>query len=133
AADAGRYWLARSAAALGDTATANGHFRTLIGLGPENYYALRAAARLGVSPWTAAAQLPTVSAQRDPALDRAALLEQLGLDGEARQELDGVAARATTATQMLTAAAGFLELGHPSRATRIAQQALRAGAPRDPT
>src|SRR5690606_10249017 len=34
---------------------------------------------------------------------------------------------------MLTAAAGFLELGHPSRATRIAQQALRAGAPRDPT
>lgn len=133
AADAGRYWLARSAAALGDTATANGHFRTLIGLGPENYYALRAAARLGVSPWTAAAQLPTVSAPRDPALDRAALLEQLGLDGEARQELDGVAARATTADQMLTAAAGFLELGHPSRATRIAQQALRAGAPRDPT
>jgi soluble lytic murein transglycosylase len=59
------------------------------------------------------------------------LLEELGLDTESRFELDAFAAEATTPDQMIAAGRGFLVMGHASRATRLGQRAIAAGASRD--
>jgi soluble lytic murein transglycosylase len=131
AADAARYWLARTYDGLRNPDMSTAHYRALITRGPENYYAIRAASRLGITPWTAPA--PGVdSAVPFPApLRRAMLLEELDLDTEARYELDAFAAEATTVDDMIAAGRGFLAMGHASRATRMGQRAIAAGAPRN--
>lgn len=131
AADAARYWLARCHDALGNLDMSSAHYRALIARGPENYYALRAAARLGITPWTAPAPAVDSAIPFPAALRRAVLLEELALDTEARYELDAFAAEATTVDQIIAAGRGFLAMGHASRATRMGQRALAAGAARD--
>lgn len=133
AADAARYWLARSADGMRDTEVSAAHYRELITRGPETYYAQLAARRLEVTPWPrpVAAQLPV----GEPAapLRRAELLSELGLDTEARFELDGFMAAADTPAAMIAAGEGLLTTGHPSLASRMGQRAIAAGAPRDGT
>jgi soluble lytic murein transglycosylase len=131
AADAARYWLARSYDAQRDPEMSTAHYRVLIARGPENYYALRAATRLGVRPWTAPRATPDSAIPFPAPLRRAHLLEELDLETEARHELDAFAAAATTPEEMIAAGRGFLAMGHASRATRMGQRALAAGAPRD--
>lgn len=130
AADAGRYWLARSIAAQGDRELANARFRVLLERGPENYYAIRAAVRLGVSPWRFDRPPVPPTDSIPPPVARARHLAAVGLLTEARHELDRYAADATTANAMLAAGWQLLAAGHPSRATRLAQRAVQAGAPR---
>ena len=131
AADAARYWLARCFDALRNRDMATAHYRALIARGPENYYAIRAASRLGVTPWAAPAPAIDSAVPFPASLRRAMLLEELDLDTEARYELDALAAEATTAEEMIAAGRGFLAMGHASRATRMGQRAITAGAPRD--
>lgn len=130
AADAGRYWGARALEAAGDRELATARYRTLLERGPENYYAQRAAARLGVTPWRfGASRVDT--AGTPVALQRVRLLEELGLDTEARFELDAFGSEATTPTELLEAAAALLAAEHPARGSRLALRAIAAGAPRD--
>ncbi len=129
-ADAGRYWLGRTYLALDQREMATDNFRQLLARGPENYYAVLAAARLDTMPWT----LPSGDLPRPdplpPALARAAVLDAIGLDAEAEFERDGLAASARTADEMLAAGEAFLFAGFPSRARSMATRALGAGAPR---
>ena len=63
---------------------------------PTSYYSAASARRLGQSPWTPPARpdsFPTV-ASVDSAFARAALLERLGMDAEARFEYDAAEAAA---------------------------------------
>jgi soluble lytic murein transglycosylase len=131
AADAARYWLARTYDGLSDREMSSAHYRALLALGPENYYAIKAANRLAVSPWSAPPAAADSVATLPTALQRAALLEELDLQAEARYELDHFAAEAVSVDEMLAAGRAFLQMGHASRATRMGQRALTAGAPRD--
>lgn len=131
AADAARYWLGRTYERLRDPEMFSAHYRALIARGPENYYAIRAAQRLGVSPWIAPPPAVDSAIPFPAALRRAMLLEELDLDTEARFELDAFAAEATTPDQMIAAGRGFLAMGHASRATRMGQRAIAASAARD--
>lgn len=132
-ADAARYWLGRSRLAAGDTASAQRHFRALLERGPENYYALLSAGRLGTFPW----QLPQESGEAavgtPPPLARAALLAELGLDTEAGFEIESFASSPTTPDEMKAAGKALLAAGHPARATRLARQAATATGGRDGT
>ncbi len=131
AADAGRYWLARSLDALDDRELAAAHYRELIKRGPENYYAIRSAARLDVTPWRME-PAATVAASRVPdPIARAAVLQDLGLEVEARHELDAYVDAAATPEQMIAAGRALLAAGHPARASRIGQRAIAAGAARN--
>ncbi len=130
---AGAYWAGRAEAEAGDHAKATARWRTLIATVPHSYYALAAATRLGELPWApevdAAPVATPASLQR--ALARAALLDSLGFEPEARWELDHLAAGAdTTVGSLVVAASALAASGHTARATALAQRALARGAPR---
>jgi soluble lytic murein transglycosylase len=74
--------------------------------------------------WPARASLP-------PAFARAAALDSLGLDLEARFERDHLAAEAKGADGLRTVALQFAAAGSPSRASQLASRAISAGATRD--
>ncbi|HRP07916.1 MAG TPA: transglycosylase SLT domain-containing protein [Gemmatimonadales bacterium] len=131
AADAARYWLARSADAIGDSEVSAAHYRELISRGPENYYAQLSARRLGAAPWPKPTAPRLDGAELPEPLRRAELLSELGLDTEARFELDGFVAAAGSAGEMIAAGEALLAAGHPSLASRMGQRAISAGAPRD--
>lgn len=129
-ADAGRYWLGRTYLTLEQPAMAASQFRTLLARGPENYYALLAAARLDTLPWRMpTGEVPLPDTLPTP-LHRAALLDAIGLDFEAGLERDAFAAGADTPDAMLAAGEAFLAAGLPNRATRLGYRALAAGATR---
>jgi soluble lytic murein transglycosylase len=89
-----------------------------------------AARRLDEAPWvppatTPVARMPDV----DAAMERAALLERLGLGGEATEEYDWLAGEAATSTErMLATAQAFSDAGLASRSIRLARAALDRGA-----
>ncbi|HEY3935592.1 MAG TPA: transglycosylase SLT domain-containing protein [Gemmatimonadales bacterium] len=129
--DACRYWLGRAMWQLGDTANARTAWRTLLARGPENYYAVRAAIRLDTIPWPAVTTVPaTPPDSLDGIFARAARLSALGLDAEARFELDRIAADARGLNAERTAEA-FFSHGFMARATQLGGRAATAGAPRD--
>jgi soluble lytic murein transglycosylase len=101
---------------------------------PLSYYAAAAAERLGAAPWAppAAADVFTRFADVDSAFDRVELLEQAGMDREARWEQDRLARTADSSLdRLLTTAAAFRAHGQPSRAVALTWRALDRGAPRD--
>jgi soluble lytic murein transglycosylase len=130
--DAIRYWRARALLAAGDREGGRAGLREAIARGPESYYAVRAAARLDTIPWDVSLHDP---APPDSAMlatfARAALLDSLAMGTEAAFELDRLAAATTTAEALLRTAEGLAQAGYPNRATRVAERALAAGAPRD--
>ena len=130
-ADAATYWIGRAELARARADEARATFRTLLDRGPENYYALKAAARLDTMPW----RLPAASAPEPvvplDGLRRADLLSQLGLDFEAGLELDAVAAAATTRQELIAAGSELLAHGHPSRARTLGQRLATMGGERD--
>lgn len=130
--DALRYWRARALLAAGDREGGRAGLREAIARGPESYYAVRAAARLDTIPWDVTTHDPTPpdSAMR-ATFARAALLDSLGMATEAGFELDRLANAATTAEALERTAEGLALAGYPNRATRVAERALAAGAPRD--
>jgi soluble lytic murein transglycosylase len=90
-----------------------------------------AARRLDQAPWVPAAGTPVARMPDvDAAMARAALLERLGLNGEATEEYDWLAGEAATSTErMLATAQAFSDAGLASRSIRLARAALDRGAP----
>ncbi|MEO5825187.1 MAG: transglycosylase SLT domain-containing protein [Gemmatimonadales bacterium] len=130
-ADAIRYWLARATAATGQQGAADSILRTLLARGPESYYATRAAIRLDTVPWSASEPPLSSSDSLTTTFTRVALLERIGLDTEARLELDYLGTRSSTASTLLVMAEAMRERGYTARASQLGQRAIAAGAPRD--
>jgi soluble lytic murein transglycosylase len=131
--DASRYWIARARLATGDSAAAMNGFRELVARGPDNYYAVRAAARLDTIPWPALNPVTeTPPDSLDGIFDRAHRLDMMGMDMEAKFERDRIAAEAKGADAERVGEA-FLARGFISRATQLGQRASTAGAARDAT
>lgn len=132
---AARYWSARAHAVSGDTAAARTRWRTIVERAPDSYYAWLSSRRLGV-PFRIIADRPDSAAPELPAdgLERAALLSRLGLDVEARFELDHFVAVAGSAPErMLRTAVALARYDYYARALRLAQRAQEKGAPLDRT
>lgn len=129
--DAYRYWQARATATAGDARTADSLFRRLLARGPDNYYAVLAAARLDTVPWTVTdASAPEAPGDVALVFGRIGRLDSLGLTTEARYELDQLAT-ARNADSAFAMGEAFFDQGYPSRALRLGQRALAAGASRD--
>ncbi len=129
--DAWRYWLGRSRLAMGDTVGGRAVLRALLLRGVENYYAVLAARRLDTLPWSAPTAAAPTAGSIDPILVRVRTLEELGLDTEARFELDHLTATATTPTALATLAQTLGGAGYPARAQQLAGRAQSSGATRD--
>jgi soluble lytic murein transglycosylase len=131
-ATAARYWSGRAWAATGNDTQARARWSEVVAQQPTSYYSAASARRLGRTPWTPPARadsFPTV-ALVDSAFARAALLERLGMDAEARLEYDAIdaAATATGSTDRLLATAhAFRSSGQPARAMRLAQRLIDGG------
>jgi soluble lytic murein transglycosylase len=132
--DAIRYWRGRSLLAAGARPEGQAALRELLDLGPESYYALRAAARLDTLPWSVELPEPVpADSAMQAVFRRAALLDSLGMQTEAGFELEHLMASATDAVAMVRVADGLGQAGYPNRSVQVAERALAAGAPRDAT
>ena len=133
--NAARYWAGRAHQASGDTALARTRWRAVLERSPDSYYALLSSRRLGV-PFRIFADRPDSSGADLPAegLERARLLTRLGLDVEARFELDYfVATAGSTADRMLRSANALARQRFPARALRLGLRAQEKGAALDRT
>ena len=131
-AGAARYWSGRAWKASGDDRLAADRWRAVLGQQPVSYYSVMSAQRLGErAPSPAATAGATRSlhvAAVDSAVARIKLLERLGMDVEARFEMDALEERANTSSdRALAAADAFLALDQSSRAIRIAQKLAESG------
>jgi soluble lytic murein transglycosylase len=129
-AAAARYWAGRIYDESGNATLAPSRLRDVISASPASYYALLASKRLKEAPWVPPARADSFA--RVPAIDsamqRVALLERLGMDVEARFELDALDAAATSSPERLAATAhAFLQHRQPSRAIRLAQKLVESG------
>jgi soluble lytic murein transglycosylase len=129
-ANAARYWSGRAWAAAGNASLARTRWQEALAQQPASYYASASARRLGENAWTPTARGDVFAhfAPVDSAMARAALLERLGMDVEARFEYDALEAAATKSPELLaTTAHAFLERGQPTRTTRLAQKLIDGG------
>ena len=127
---AARYWSGRAYAAAGDDATARLRWRDAAKTTSVSYYGTLAARKLGEKPWSPAPRADSFSSfpAIDSALERIALLQRLGMDTEARFELDAIDDAATASPERIAATAhAFIEHGQASRAIRLAQKLIDAG------
>ena len=129
---AARYWAGRAAAA-GSPAAARDHWQALLEKFPDSYYVIPAARRLDVPvPEPPGDGAPLTGSEFGAALDRAELLDRLGLGFEAGLERDHVARAAERSIPALAEAArAFAARGHSGRALRLSQRARDRGAPLD--
>jgi soluble lytic murein transglycosylase len=132
-ATASRYWSGRAWAAAGNRTRAAERWREVIAREPLSYYAGTSAKRLGLASWSppggdAPDRFPRIPAV-DSAMHRIALLEQLGMDTEARFEYDALESSATATLDRLLATANALRAhGQTSRAIRLAWKIIDAGS-----
>ena len=121
-ARAGRYWTARSFDALGEPERARSVFVEIAGAGTTDFYRKYALDRLGDHPPAAdgaGADGPREPWPADPALTRAQLLTDVGLDDLAMAEIDAVGGRAEPrAASALTA---LVRVRRGERAESIAE------------
>ena len=133
-ATAARYWAGRAWEAAGDSAAARARWQLTAERDREGYYGAASRRRLGGAPWTPP-PAPDVFApvpDADSAIARAALLSGLGMDREARWEIEWVVRSADSTTERMLAVANALrDHGEASRAIRLALRALGRGAPAD--
>ncbi len=133
-ASASRYWAGRAWAAAGDSSAALHRWNTAAARDRAGYYGSRASKRLGQAAW-----VPTAAEDRfmavpavDSAIARAELLTRLGMDREARWELDAVSSIDDSSAERLLAVANALRSGgHASRGIRMASRAMARGAESD--
>jgi soluble lytic murein transglycosylase-like protein len=98
-AQRGLYWQARALEQMGKTPRAHAIYRDLVAASDTgDFYRRQAAERLGVSPVSSTIELARASAPwpADPALQRAKLLTDLGLDKLAAREMDLMDCKANT-------------------------------------
>jgi soluble lytic murein transglycosylase len=128
------YWAGRAWADAGDSALAQSRWQSVITRDRLSYYAALSAKRLGIRPWTPPPAPDSFPA--DPAIDqavsRASLLRRLGMNHEARWELDRLArTQDSSAERLLLLANAFRSQGLASPAIQLARRALTLGAPAD--
>lgn len=130
-ASAARYWSARALATIRDSSGARERWEALLVSDPTSYYAAQGARRLGVPPWAPEAvpdtfaRIPDV----DAALQRAEMLERLGMDYEARVELEALYASADSSYErVLAIASAFRSRGQMRRAMELGRRAIALGA-----
>jgi soluble lytic murein transglycosylase len=129
---AARYWAARAFARIGKKSDADERWRAIIKDAPLSYYAMLSARRLGIPGWSAPTGADTAahSAAVDSAAQRIVVLQRLGMDVEARFEIDALAARAERAPADAPAIAQALgAVSEPARALRVALAAMDKGNP----
>src|SRR5262249_53464960 len=126
---AARYWSGRAWSAAGDATLGTARWRDVVRLQPLSYYAFASQRQLGGTGWGAApAEALPRPAAVDNAIARAALLERLGMDVEARFEYDALDDAASRIPDRAAATAiAFAEHGQAPRAMRIAQRLVDAG------
>jgi soluble lytic murein transglycosylase len=129
---AATYWSGRAWERAGKPDVARERWNAVMLREPLSYYGTASARRLAIAP-----RLPAQGQlQRSPfyqaAINRAAVLEQLGMDVEERYVYEGIEsdADATPAT-ILGAGAALLERGEVTRAIRLGWKAVAAGRGRD--
>lgn len=131
---AARYWMGRALLAIGDTTTAMARWRTVAAEYPMSYYGMLAAARLDEPAW-APPVVPDSFAEIDrlaEAMTRVDHLEKLGMDSEARAELEILGDAADSSTSRLMATAYLMrEHGLISRASQLGWRAIRASPSAD--
>jgi soluble lytic murein transglycosylase len=131
---AGLYWSGRSWERAGDSATARSRFAETIAREPASYYAMLAARRLKQEPWApiAVTDSARVDSAMVAALQRAELLQDLGMDDEAELEYEWIASEAERSVDVtLAAARAFRDENLAPRAIRLGNKALSNGAARD--
>jgi soluble lytic murein transglycosylase len=129
-ANAARYWSGRAWAAAGNDAFARARWKDAIAQQAASYYATTSARRLGEKAWAPPARADSFThiAAVDNAVARAALLERLGMDTEARFEYEAMEAGAPPDVERIAATAqALLEHGQPSRTIRLAQKLIDLG------
>jgi len=132
-APAARYWAGRAYERMGRHADARQRWKEVITESPYSYYAWRAYDRLKASGWTppagadTAAHVPAV----DSAVARISALQLLGMDTEARFELDALVDRATKIPAEAPAIAdALIAVSEPAaRGLRVALRAIDRGTP----
>jgi soluble lytic murein transglycosylase len=132
-ATAARYWSGRAWLGAGDRARAGAAWREVIAREPLSYYAATSAQQLKLAPWSppgggaAVDRFPRVPAV-DSAMRRITLLEQLGMDTEARFEYDALESSASaTPDRLLATAAALRDHGQTSRAIKLAWKIIDGG------
>ena len=128
---AARYWMGRALLAIGDTVTATARWRTVAAEYPMTYYGMLAAERLGEQPWAPAIVPDSFEAIESltSAMARVDHLEKLGMDSEARAELERLANAADSSTERLLATAYLMrEHGLVARGVQLGWRAIR-GSP----
>ena len=127
---AARYWAGRAYERTGRKSEAESRWQGIIRSAPLSYYAMRSAERMHTNAWTppaggdSAAHLAGV----DSAVRRIGVLRKLGMDVEARFEIDALADRAERMLpEASVVAQALLEIGEPSRGLRVALAAIDRG------
>lgn len=127
---AARYWGARAWEKAGDKPKATAIFESILADQPASYYGIVSARRLKRPVWKPAqaadsfAAIPTIAA----AFDRIELLKRLGMDTEARFELDALEDSAAVSPEMALATANaFREHGEGPKAIRLATKIIDRG------
>lgn len=127
------YWAGRALASR-DASAARERWHRVIALAPMSYYALLAAKRLRQPAWTPSGVVASPSLPlADAALQRARMLSALGMDLEARLELDALDDDARDAPALVRVAGALARHGYTARAVGLAKRALAKGAERDAT
>lgn len=128
---ASRYWAGRAYARRGDAANARARWQAVMQGSPTSYYAVLAARRLGVAPWTPppADDTPPAVGRVDSAMARMAMLDSLGMAVEAGHERTALLAGIEgNRDALLAAGAGLRAAGQSSRAIALGLEAVDAGA-----
>jgi soluble lytic murein transglycosylase len=131
---AARYWMGRALLATGDTITAMARWRTVAAEYPLSYYGMLAAERLGELPW-APPMVPDSFEEIEElteAMSRVDHLEKLGMDSEARAELEALADAADSSSARLLSTAYLMrEHGLVARGVQLGWRAIRASPSAD--
>jgi soluble lytic murein transglycosylase len=131
---AARYWMGRALLAIGDTVTAMARWRTVAAEYPLSYYGMLAAERLGERAWAPPLVPDSFEEIEDltEAMARVDHLEKLGMDSEARSELEALGDAADSSTaRLLTTAYLMREHGLVARAVQLGWRAIRASPSAD--
>ena len=127
---AARYWSGRAYAEAGNDSTARARWRDAVTSNTVSYYGTLAARKLGGKQWIPPARADAFTSfpAIDSTLARIALLDRLGMDTEAKFELDALDDAATVSPERIASTAhAFVTHGQPSRAIRLAQKLIDAG------
>jgi soluble lytic murein transglycosylase len=131
---AARYWMGRALLAIGDTATAQARWRTVAAEYPLSYYGMLASERLGEFAWAPPAMPDSFEEIESltEAMARVDHLEKLGMESEARAELEALGDAADSSGSRLLATAYLMrEHGLVSRAAQLGWRAIRASPSAD--